>query len=123
MKQMVTRYLVKWRGYGAEEATWERESSLRLHAQDAIDEYEYRQAQERGEEAVGVQCVHVLERKGDAPVSLSTLVVTAVDAGGSPTTERLADPTPSPGYGMVPLREERCGGSGERRRAAPTSAL
>jgi hypothetical protein len=65
VRQEVTRYLVKWKGYGVEEATWAREDSLRPYAQDAIDEYEYRQAVERGEEAVGVHCVHTLEEGGN----------------------------------------------------------
>ena len=42
MRQLVVRYLVKWKGYGVEEATWERADSLRLHAQDSIDDYERR---------------------------------------------------------------------------------
>ena len=54
----MTRYLVKWKGFGEEEATWERATNLKLHAQDAIDEYEYRQAHERGEEVVAVQYIH-----------------------------------------------------------------
>jgi Chromo (CHRromatin Organisation MOdifier) domain len=70
---------VKWRGYGVEEATWERESNLRLHAQEAIDEYEYRQAQERGEETVGVQCVHSLKEEANGSLSLLTAVVSGVN--------------------------------------------
>jgi transposase InsO family protein len=66
VRQWVTRYLVKWKGFGVEEATWERASNLRLHAQDCIDEYEYRQSQQRGEEAVGVHYMHTLTREGGA---------------------------------------------------------
>jgi hypothetical protein len=77
----VTRYLVKWKGYGVEECTWEREDSLRLHAQDAIDEYEYRQAQERGETVVGVECVHTLRDDGEGSLTLHTVMVSAVDGG------------------------------------------
>ena len=76
VKQAVTQYLVKWKGYGSEEATWERGDSLRLHAQEAIDEYEYRQAGDRGEEVVGVQCMHTLkEERG-------TVALHSVVAGG-----------------------------------------
>jgi hypothetical protein len=90
VRQLVTRYLVKWRGYGVEEATWERESNLRLHAQDAIDEYEYRQAQERGEDTVGVQCIHSLKSQEDGSLSLLTTVVSGVGGAGfmkDPSTE------------------------------------
>jgi RNase H-like domain found in reverse transcriptase/Reverse transcriptase (RNA-dependent DNA polymerase)/Integrase zinc binding domain/Chromo (CHRromatin Organisation MOdifier) domain/gag-polyprotein putative aspartyl protease len=80
VRQLVTRYLVKWKGYGVEEATWERASNLQLHAQEAIDEYEYRQAQERGEETVGVQCVHSLRSEADGSLFLLTAVVS--DVGG-----------------------------------------
>jgi hypothetical protein len=40
-KQEVTvvKYLVKWKGYGEEESTWQRADEL-LHCQQAIDEYE-----------------------------------------------------------------------------------
>ena len=75
MKQWVTRYLVKWKGFGEEEATWERATSLRLHAQDAIDEFEYRQAQQRGEESVGMHYMHTLERGGGGVVLHSVVVV------------------------------------------------
>ena len=74
VRQLVTRYLVKWKGYGEEEATWEREDSLRLHAQDAIDEYEYRQAKERGEEVVGVHYIHTMKEE-EGGVTLHSVVV------------------------------------------------
>ena len=85
VRAMVTRYLVQWKGYGVEEATWERASSLRHHAQDAIDEYEYRQAQERGETVVGVECVHTLRDDGEGSLTLHTVVVSAVDSGSTTT--------------------------------------
>ena len=65
-----------------EEATWERASNLQLHAQEAIDEYEYRQAQERGEETVGVQCVHSLRSEADGSLFLLTAVVSGVGGVG-----------------------------------------
>jgi hypothetical protein len=74
VKQLVTRYLVKWKGYGEEEATWEREDSLQLHAQDAIDEYEYRQAVDRGEESVGVHYMHTLKEE-EGRLTLQSVVV------------------------------------------------
>jgi hypothetical protein len=65
VRQLVTRYLVKWKGFGEEEATWEMADSLQLHAQDSIDDYEYRQAEERGEAvtAVGVQYIHTVQEE------------------------------------------------------------
>ena len=65
VRQLVTRYLVKWKGFGEEEATWEMADSLQLHAQDSIDDYEYRQAGERGEAvtAVGVQYIHTVQEE------------------------------------------------------------
>ena len=78
VRQWVTRYLVKWKGFGEEEATWERASTLRLHAQDAIDEFEYRQAQDRGEESVGVHYMHTLKEGHGGVMSYST------EAGGRP---------------------------------------
>ena len=64
VRQWVTRYLVKWKGFGEEESTWEMANSLRLHAQDAIDEYEYRQAQERGEDVVGLHYMGAHDGRG-----------------------------------------------------------
>ena len=75
VRQLVTRYLVKWKGYGVEEASWERATSLRLHAQEAIDEYEYRQAQEREETSVGLHCLHTLKEEADGALCLQTAVV------------------------------------------------
>jgi len=74
VRQWVTRYLVKWKGFGEEEATWERATNLRLHAQDAIDEYEYRQAQERGEEVVGVHYMHTMKEE-EGGVTLHSVMV------------------------------------------------
>ena len=70
----MTRYLVKWKGFGEEEATWERASSLHLHAQDAIDEYEYRQAQERGEDVVGLHYMHTFKEE-EGMMTLHSVVV------------------------------------------------
>ena len=64
VRQWVTRYLVKWKGFGEEESTWEKATNLRLHAQDAIDEYEYRQAQERGEDVVGLHYMGGFDGRG-----------------------------------------------------------
>ena len=76
VRQLVTRYLVKWKGFGEEEATWEKASSLRLHAQGAIDEYEYRQANERGEDVVGLHYMQTLSPSVDG-VTLRSVAVKA----------------------------------------------
>ena len=88
MKQVVVRYLVKWRGFGEEEATWEDAESLRLHAQDAIDEYEYRQANERGEEVVGLHCVHQLVSEGGGTLTLQSIIVGGTEGKQSSTQPR-----------------------------------
>lgn len=64
VKRRVLKYLVKWKGYGMEEASWESEESL-IHAREAIDEYEYRQSIERGEEVVGEQWTHTIREGGE----------------------------------------------------------
>jgi hypothetical protein len=60
--QWVTRNLVKWKRFGEEEATGERSTNLQPQEEDDIDEYEYRQAQERREEVVEV---HYMDRMNE----------------------------------------------------------
>ena len=94
MRQLVTRYLVKWKGYGGEEATWERETGLRLHAQESIDEYEYRQAEMRGETTVGVHYIHTLKAvdngalfpadNGKYPVNIRDVLSVGIYTSGWP---------------------------------------
>jgi transposase InsO family protein len=55
-KRTVIKYLVKWKGYEEDEATWQSVNDLQ-NAQDLIDEYEYGQLAERGENSVGLQSV------------------------------------------------------------------
>jgi hypothetical protein len=81
---------VKWVGYGVDEASWEREENLRLFAQDAIDEYESRQEEERGESAACLQYTHSLSREDDGRMVLQSMLVgtgteTGPAAAGSAT--------------------------------------
>jgi hypothetical protein len=50
---------------------------LKLHAQGAIDEYERRMSELRGEAVVGVQCVHTLAPDVNGVLVLSSAWVTA----------------------------------------------
>jgi hypothetical protein len=50
---------------------------LRLHAQEAIDEYERRMGELRGEAVVGVQCVHTLAPDVSGVSVLNTVWVSA----------------------------------------------
>lgn len=52
-RRTVTRYLVKWKGFDESEATWQREDDLD-NAREAVDEYERRQQEERGEATLAV---------------------------------------------------------------------
>lgn len=77
VRQLVTRYLVKWKGYDEDECSWEEDAMLRLHAQEAVDEYERRMGELRGEAVVGVQCVHTLAPDVSGVSVLNTVWVSA----------------------------------------------
>jgi hypothetical protein len=77
VRQPVTRYLVKWKGYDEDECSWEEEEMLKLHAQGAIDEYERRMSESRGEAVVGLQCVHTLAPDVSGALVLNSAWVTA----------------------------------------------
>ena len=70
MTQWVTRYFVRWKEFGEEEATWERATRLRLHAQEVINEYEYRQSDGYDREEEEMQwgcytiCTHSRRKRG-----------------------------------------------------------
>jgi hypothetical protein len=83
VRQLVTRYLVKWKGYDEDECSWEEEEMLKMHAQGAIDEYERRMSELRGEAVVGLQCVHTLAPDVNGALVLNSEWVTAPMHGGS----------------------------------------
>jgi hypothetical protein len=92
-EELVLRYLVKWAGFSEEYCTWERASSLRLHAQGAIDDYEARAAEDRGETTVAVQYLHALVDNGDShQLTVQTTLVGAVDSQPAVVTEAAASP-------------------------------
>jgi hypothetical protein len=62
---ITVKYLVKWKGYGEEEATWQRADELQ-HCQQAIDEYENGVAQQQSsDDPLALQSMYVW-REGDA---------------------------------------------------------
>ncbi|MGH9655584.1 MAG: chromo domain-containing protein, partial [Bryobacteraceae bacterium] len=80
-QELVLRYLVKWAGFSEEYCTWERASNLRLHAQEAIDDYEARAAEDRGETTVALQYLHALvDDGGSHQLTVQTTLVGAVEA-------------------------------------------
>jgi hypothetical protein len=74
---------VKWKGYDEDECSWEDEAMLKMHAQGAIDEYERRMNELRGEAVVGLQCVHTLAPDVDGLLVLDSAWVTAPVQGSS----------------------------------------
>ena len=87
-EELVLRYLVKWVGFSEEYCTWERASNLRLHAQGAIDDYEARAAEDRGETTVALQYLHALVDDGDShQLTVQTTLVGAVDSQPAVVTE------------------------------------
>jgi hypothetical protein len=82
-EELVLRYLVKWAGFSEEYCTWERASNLRLHAQGAIDDYESRAAEDRGETTVGLHYLHALVDDGDThKLTVRTTLVGSLETAG-----------------------------------------
>jgi hypothetical protein len=54
VKQTVVKYLVKWVGYDEKEAQWKRQDDLH-HCQELVDEYEFRQLEDKGENSVALR--------------------------------------------------------------------
>ena len=70
----VVEYLCLWKGYGAEEASWTAVDDLG-HAQELVQEYELRQAAERGEDVVGLQYVMVVSVDAEKVLDVSAVSV------------------------------------------------
>jgi hypothetical protein len=70
-RRPVTMYLVVWKGYGEEMASWVAEDDMQ-HAQDAIAEYELRQLEaareDRGEESMALRVNSMLVVAADGTV-------------------------------------------------------
>jgi Chromo (CHRromatin Organisation MOdifier) domain len=55
-KQTVVKYLVKWKGWDDDQASWKAEDEL-VHARELVEDYEHQQRVERGEESVALMVV------------------------------------------------------------------
>ena len=73
MTQPITLHCL-WKGYGAEEASWTAVDDLG-HAQELVQEYELRQAAERGEDVVGLQYVMVVSVDAEKVLDVSAVSV------------------------------------------------
>src|SRR6201999_906153 len=56
VKKTVVKYLVKWKGWDDSYAEWKSVEDLN-NAQDVIDEYEYRQLGDKGEDSVALHYI------------------------------------------------------------------
>ena len=105
VRQTVVRYLVKWKGYPVEESTWERADTLRLHAQDSIDEYERVQDELRGEEAAGLHYLHTLQAESGPGAGGSYTLNTVLVDRRRRTSIRAASPSTLHATGGLTERE------------------
>ena len=64
VKQTVVKYLVKWTGYPESEAEWRPADEL-MECQKLVDEYEWRQQEERGEDSVALQYSVVVRNRAE----------------------------------------------------------
>jgi hypothetical protein len=64
VKQTVVKYLVKWVGYDEKEAQWKRADDLH-HCQELVDEYEFRQLEDKGEDSVALHYAVVMQEESD----------------------------------------------------------
>ena len=113
MRQTVVRYLLKWKGYPVEKSTWEKADTLRLHAQDSIDEYERVQAELRREETAGLHYLHTLQAVS-APGSGDTYTLNTVLVNRGGRTSLPAAP---------PSTLHASGGLTERQSATPSNPV
>lgn len=57
VKKKVVKYLVKWKGWDDDQASWKADDELD-HARELVEDYEHQQRVERGEESVAVMIIN-----------------------------------------------------------------